>query len=101
MTHGYIVEFGDGETLTVFAESTNQAATIFITYRELHGHTMPESFSIGRALKEIRNPRQREHMRSALRRCEIGVGRYDPSQGYDVVPVLDADQEGSGAPWDR
>jgi hypothetical protein len=100
MTHAYTVEGVWHEPLTVFAESFDQAATIYVTYRVLQGQDEPEQFSIGRAARGITDERQREHMRVALHRREVGIGQYDPAHGWRVLPVIDADQEGSGAPWD-
>jgi hypothetical protein len=96
----FTVEFADNETLTIFANSFDQAATLFVTYRSLQGNE-PERFTIGRAtLRATSDRRQREHMRIALNRREIGIGRYDPEEGWRVLPVIDADKEGTGAPWD-
>lgn len=100
MTMMFSVEFAGDETLTIFADSFDQAATLFVAYRSLQGNE-PECFTIGRVtLRATRDQRQREHMRRALNRGEIGIGRYDPEEGWRVLPVIDADQEGTGAPWD-
>jgi hypothetical protein len=99
VTYIFDVEFGSSETLTIFAESFDQAATIFVTYQSLHGNE-PECFTIGRAtIRAARDGRVREHMRIAMRRREIGIGRYDPETGYTVVPVIDANDGGTGTPW--
>lgn len=97
--HVYIFEYASGEELTVFAESFDQAAELFVIHRWLQG-IKDESFAIRRALREVKD-RQREHMIEAMRRREIGIGRYDPNEGYTVVPVIDAGEEGTGAPWDN
>jgi hypothetical protein len=100
MTHCFKIEFGQDEVLTVFAESVNQAADMFITWRMLNGHEEPESFAIAKGFRDVTDQRQREHMRVAMLRREIGVATYDAEEGYRVVPVIDAGLEGTGAPWD-
>jgi hypothetical protein len=101
MTHAYIVERDWDEPLTIFAESVDQAASLYLTFKALKGHQEPERFSIARAARGIKDDRRREHMRTAMRRREIGIGRYDPEAGYTIVPVIDANEEGTGAPWDN
>lgn len=100
MTHAYIVEREWDEPMTIFADSFDQAANLYLAYMALRGDD-PEQFSIGRGARGIQDEREREHMRIALNRREIGIGRYDREEGWRVLPVMDADEEGTGAPWDQ
>lgn len=100
MTHAYTIERPWDAPLTIFAESFDQAASIYLTYKALQGHQEPEQFSIARAARGLKDERQREHMRIALNWRVTGIGRYNREEGWRVLPVIDANQDGRGAPWD-
>lgn len=99
MTHCYTVKHGFDLPLTVFAESADQAASIFLIYRSLKGLEEPAEFSIASGFRGLQDERKREHMRVAMLRREIGIGIYDPEEGFNVFPVIDAAEGGELYPF--
>lgn len=78
----------DGIILSVFAESFEDAATLFTGWHVANHGTLIPDFEIRQ-----RNPRwpglNTQHLVQAMAQGETGIGRYDPKHGWAILSPLD------------
>lgn len=74
--------------VAVFAHSYDQAAELFLSWHVIRNPDTAPSFEI-RERNAAWPGLDTSALHEALRRGVIGVGRYDPAEGWQIIPPAD------------